>query len=329
MSKPPYQGHDWLYSKYITEQLSTTDIASLLGCNFSTIANWLHKLGIPARTRDEGAKLKIQRRPYMDEAWLRDKYCGELLSTDEIATLINVDPETIRYWMIKLGIERRSLPEARDLQWQRPDYQNAVKKGRRKQWAKPGARTKMSHRMKRRWQDKKYHAHMSQMASKNARQRWANPKWRTKQVARIKQVAATPEFGEAVSQAAKERWANDTEGRGHLSQLSQERWSDPEYHSQHSGPNHYNWRGGESDYYYGPNWPGQQRQARERDQVCQCCGLTPEENGRELDVHHKIPFRLFNYVPEENDNYLQANELDNLECLCRSCHMIVESQIGC
>ena len=78
------------------------------------------------------------------------------------------------------------------------------------------------------------------------------------------------------------------------------------------------WRGGWIPY-YGGNWGGQKRRARKRDNyTCQRCGITEETLGYKLDVHHKIPFRLF------SGDYKTANSLDNLISLCRSCHRTVE-----
>lgn len=84
------------------------------------------------------------------------------------------------------------------------------------------------------------------------------------------------------------------------------------------------WKGGEK-IYYGPNWNEQKRLARKRDNnTCQVCGRTQKKNGKALDVHHVVPFRSFNYIPGENENYLQANELTNLICLCKRCHRKAE-----
>lgn len=48
---------------------------------------------------------------------------------------------------------------------------------------------------------------------------------------------------------------------------------------------------------------------RERDKVCRRCGKTPKQNGRALDVHHIVPYRIsFDNSPS------------NLAALCRSCH---------
>ena len=60
------------------------------------------------------------------------------------------------------------------------------------------------------------------------------------------------------------------------------------------------------DYAY---WKNLAEEIRQRDKVCQHCGKTPEENGRALDVHHKIPYRISH-----------IDSPDNLVALCRSCH---------
>lgn len=70
--------------------------------------------------------------------------------------------------------------------------------------------------------------------------------------------------------------------------------------------------------YRGGNWKAQSQKARERDAFCcQMCGVTEEDLGRQLDVHHKVPFRLF-------ESPVEANRLDNLTSVCPSCHKTLE-----
>jgi DEAD/DEAH box helicase domain-containing protein len=79
---------------------------------------------------------------------------------------------------------------------------------------------------------------------------------------------------------------------------------------------------------YGPSWPEARRAARERDGFrCAHCGA-PEPEGREHDVHHRIPFRSFGYLPGRNENHLQANATGNLTTLCAVCHQRIEAQQG-
>jgi DEAD/DEAH box helicase domain-containing protein len=77
------------------------------------------------------------------------------------------------------------------------------------------------------------------------------------------------------------------------------------------------WRGAPNQY--GPNWQQQRSLARQRDGYhCQLCGAP--ESGREHDVHHKVPFRMFT-------SYLEANQMDNLITLCHACHRRVETAV--
>ncbi len=76
---------------------------------------------------------------------------------------------------------------------------------------------------------------------------------------------------------------------------------------------------------YGPNWQKQRKVARERDGFkCVVCGQS-ESPEREHHVHHKKPFRQFGYRRGENENYLPANQLNNLMTVCSECHVKVET----
>ncbi|MFZ5881617.1 MAG: Zn-binding domain-containing protein, partial [Chloroflexota bacterium] len=70
---------------------------------------------------------------------------------------------------------------------------------------------------------------------------------------------------------------------------------------------------------YGPGWAKIRERVRARDGFkCQVCGAP--ENGRQHDVHHKVPFKAF--VSRE-----EANRLENLTTLCSSCHRKVEANV--
>ena len=76
---------------------------------------------------------------------------------------------------------------------------------------------------------------------------------------------------------------------------------------------------------YGPNWPAVRRQVLARDnQRCRTCGAAAKP-GQGLHVHHIRPFRDFHYVPGQNENYRQANQLENLITLCPACHRRAEA----
>lgn len=75
------------------------------------------------------------------------------------------------------------------------------------------------------------------------------------------------------------------------------------------------WRGG-SNPNRGAGWLKRAEEARARDDyLCRRCGKTQEQNGERLSVDHLIPWRSFTSAQE-------ANQLDNLVSLCRSCHAV-------
>jgi DEAD/DEAH box helicase domain-containing protein len=79
---------------------------------------------------------------------------------------------------------------------------------------------------------------------------------------------------------------------------------------------------------YGPSWTQAREGALVRDgHQCRQCGA-PEREGRTHDVHHIRPFREFGFIPGENRNDRQANDLDNLITLCPTCHQRAESARG-
>lgn len=83
------------------------------------------------------------------------------------------------------------------------------------------------------------------------------------------------------------------------------------------GENNPKWRGG-CKRYYGPDWVKQRRLARKRDGYkCRRCGITQEQLGKSLDVHHIVRFNDF-------DSHVDANKLSNLVSLCPSCHTYTE-----
>jgi DEAD/DEAH box helicase domain-containing protein len=70
---------------------------------------------------------------------------------------------------------------------------------------------------------------------------------------------------------------------------------------------------------YGPEWPRLRLAVRTRDGFrCRVCGAA--ENGREHDVHHKLPFRMF-------ASRAEANRMDNLVTLCPACHRKAEQNV--
>jgi DEAD/DEAH box helicase domain-containing protein len=70
---------------------------------------------------------------------------------------------------------------------------------------------------------------------------------------------------------------------------------------------------------YGPGWNRLREAVRRRDGYrCQVCGAP--ENGRQHDVHHKVPFRYFTSAGE-------ANRMENLITLCPADHRKAEQNV--
>lgn len=91
-------------------------------------------------------------------------------------------------------------------------------------------------------------------------------------------------------------------------------WKDTD---KQAGDNNPNWRGG-IDYRRGLGWRVVKPLVRERDGYrCAKCGVSEQELGYKLHVHHIVPYKGF-----EDDR--AANDPDNLVSLCRSCHMSEE-----
>jgi hypothetical protein len=68
----------------------------------------------------------------------------------------------------------------------------------------------------------------------------------------------------------------------------------------------------------GPAWNAARKAARKRDgNACRVCGISAEELGRNMSVHHRRPYGNFEIKK-------QANRLNNLVCLCNSCHRRAE-----
>jgi len=66
-----YKNKNWLYQKYIVEELSSTKIAKICKCSSITIRNWLNKYNIRIRTKSEitMGKLNPAFRPLEERFW--------------------------------------------------------------------------------------------------------------------------------------------------------------------------------------------------------------------------------------------------------------------
>jgi len=107
-----YQNKKWLYNKYWIEELPTHQIGKLCGVHRETIRKWLKKFNIHIRSYSEAHLLRHKKdqrnKKYRNKEWLEKKYLVERLDPNEIAKLCEVYPDTIRKWLRKFNIPRRS-----------------------------------------------------------------------------------------------------------------------------------------------------------------------------------------------------------------------------
>ena len=111
-----YRDKSWLREKYVEDGLKVDKIADLADCASTTVHDWLNKHDI--EKRGVGYRPETPEK-YRDKDWLRKKYHGEELSTAEVAELCDCHKQTIRLWLEKHGIEKRTKSEAAKIRAER------------------------------------------------------------------------------------------------------------------------------------------------------------------------------------------------------------------
>lgn len=218
---------------------------------------------------------------YINLKELKTKYIKDSLSSRELAKFYNVGKTTILRKMKNAGIKPRE-------QW-------IFKKYKDKEWLEIAA-TKYTYRK------------MAALCKccVNTIMRWTkryNIKYKRKYTKEFSKnrsrITSKFRIGKKHSEKTKEKMR--------LSQL---------------GEKGHNWMGGKIPLRNRSPWKQQKQKTLKRDNyICQLCGKTKKENdNRELDVHHRVPFRYFK-------NYKDAHDLNNLITLCRKCHQIEERKI--
>jgi uncharacterized OsmC-like protein len=107
---PILDDYDWLYTKYIKEELSAYKIAAIIGCSCATVRKELKKKGIPSRSRSEaGVKrqrsTRLQNYPHLEDYdYLYQKYRIERVTCKEIAVILGCGRETVVRALRRLNI---------------------------------------------------------------------------------------------------------------------------------------------------------------------------------------------------------------------------------
>lgn len=103
---------EWLYQKYVVEQMSTYEIGELVNRDSKRVWEWLKGYGIPLRERE----WSIEPNPailYQQPEWLREQYLTEKHSSAEIAAQFGVHTQNIIYFLRRFNIPTRDMTEAR------------------------------------------------------------------------------------------------------------------------------------------------------------------------------------------------------------------------
>lgn len=102
---------DWLYTQYITNQMTTYAIAEEISSSNATVAKYLKQHNIAIRTsrvKDQTALVYL-----LDPEWMRNKYITEKNTIADIATILNCSCTSIRTHLKLHGVALRCLTEAK------------------------------------------------------------------------------------------------------------------------------------------------------------------------------------------------------------------------
>lgn len=144
---------------------------------------------------------------YRNKKWLEHKYWNEELNTREIASLCGVGKTTIKSWMKRLGIPRRSRSIAAKKSWN------------------DERRIAFSLEVKRRWKNNVYDEEWLKKNAETTKKSWSEGVYDNiwDENTRLK-----------VSKAARARWENNDEERKEFSERMKRAWEKGDYSRQHS-----------------------------------------------------------------------------------------------
>lgn len=100
----PWRDESILRELYVSEEMSTLEIADFLDCGETTVLTWMDKFGIERTTPGEPITSELLR----DEDWLRELYVGQECTLSEIGEKIGCTGQAVSNWLEKHGIERRN-----------------------------------------------------------------------------------------------------------------------------------------------------------------------------------------------------------------------------
>jgi len=292
---------DWLYHKYVKEQLSQQEIAGLLGCDAATIRRALRRHCIPRYTSLD-IKERKERKKYPElysRDWLYEQYWGKGKSLGEIGKAFCCSGVHIRYLLLKAGISIKQLsvaqtqyPILKDKKWLYNEY-----------WSEKNSMTDIAKKVgckgdtvRCRMQELGIPARSLSAAIRQYDWLYDNDWLYNKYVVERKSsIKIAKEIGCDRSMVIRALGLFSIPRKNML------------------GENNPNWNGGSSFQPYCPKFNERFKESvREKfDRVCFLCQRTEKENGKRLVVHHV--------------NYNKDCLCDDSECefvpLCVSCHV--------
>lgn len=292
MSESPWQDRETLYRLYVKQGLSTADIGEQLGCTGTTISDWLDRHNIETRDPDpptmtgEDHPRSVTRHELIEDYRNVAEDLGKTPSQEEY----NHHEDSYTWSAIRGHFD--SMGDIQDtaglerLRKGRVDIECDI----------CGDEFNVKHARK----------DTRRFCSDECHTKWRKEAYSGENNHNYKEdIESTCEWCEEIytTRAYKE------DSTRFCSQECMIEWRTDEIMS---GENHPRWKDND-DYYRGPNWHRQREKARDRDgNECRNCGSADQ-----LSVHHIKPYESF-------EDHEEANKLQNLITLCKSCHHQLE-----
>lgn len=270
--------YDEIYDLYVTKELSQRDIAKILNIGQTSVRRILGKYNIVSRTRDEYEKTSTYQ--------AKQKELAKRYSKEYVVERYNI----CQYCGKKFQVNNRTK---NNKYCSKECVKNFLSSKKEKRYCKNCGKEIVGYRYKRIYCD--------ECINDNGHLWMKENKIKTECAYCHKEIFVIPSVYNK-----NENCYCSIECMGkHYSKI-------------HQGENSPSWKGGKPRHYTGGFWT-RRKEIRERDNyTCQLCGITEEEFGREMSVHHIKKYREF-------EDKVEANEPSNLICLCEKCHRFVHS----
>lgn len=107
----PFPGVEILQDLYVEKQMTGTAMAATLGVPPTVLYRWLARAGIAKRRAGMAKGYKVRAYPGADE--IRRLYLDERKSIRQMARSLGATPTTVRSWLKEVGIQPRTVSDAK------------------------------------------------------------------------------------------------------------------------------------------------------------------------------------------------------------------------